>query len=125
MRRLVAVFLPMLLLFAAPGLTHAEAAPSQQAQGSSMRQDLSAMQDFNRLHQDEVGLLKVKQEKQHKILFFMGVALLIVLLLTAGFGLSMVFGGRQVFAWHMLFAGISLTLALAHAVTAIIWFYPF
>lgn len=123
MKRLFAVFLPLALIFAAPGLVQAEVA-SQQGQ-SSMQQDLSAMQDFNRLHQDEVGILKVKQEKQHKILFFMGIALLIVLLLTAGFGLSMVFGGKQVFVWHMLFAGISLTLALAHAVTAIIWFYPF
>ncbi|HKJ83256.1 MAG TPA: hypothetical protein VJ961_04460 [Mariprofundaceae bacterium] len=112
----------MLLVVALP--TPSEAAAKQSAP-SSMEQDLGAMQDFNKLHDDVSGLLKVKKKKQHKILFFMGIGLLVGLLLTAGFGLAMVLGGKQVFLWHMLFAGVTITLAIAHAVTSMIWFYPF
>ena len=117
------LLLPMLLAFAHPSL----AAKSDQEQQSdiSMQHDLSAMQQFNDLHQDEVGILKVKRKEKHQILFFMGLALLAGLLLTVMFGMGMVLGGRPWFLWHMLAAGFSVTLALAHAVTAIIWFYPF
>ena len=119
---LLALF-PMLLVMSQPSL----AAPSGSArQGStSMQQDLGAMQAFNDTHADEEGLLKVKAKERHEILFFMGLALIITLVITVLFGLSMVLGGKQVFVWHMIFAGISVTLALAHAVTAIIWFSPF
>ena len=90
-----------------------------------MQQDLGAMQAFNDTHADEEGLLKVKTKERHEILFIMGLALIITLVITVLFGLSMVLGGKQVFVWHMIFAGISVTLALAHAVTAIVWFSPF
>lgn len=115
--------LPLLMLLAQPPL--AIAANGAQQGENSMQQDLGAMRDFNDLHQDETGLLKVSTKERHEILFYMGLGLIIGLLLTAGFGLGMVLGGRPLFLWHMLFAGISITLAIAHAVTAMIWFYPF
>lgn len=115
--------LPMLLLISQPSL----AAPNGSAQqgSTSMQRDLGAMQAFNDTHADEEGLLKVKTKERHEILFIMGLALIITLVITVLFGLSMVLGGKQVFVWHMIFAGISVTLALAHAVTAIVWFSPF
>jgi hypothetical protein len=124
-RLLLLALVPLLMSFAQPSL--AAGADTQQAkQGAdSMQQDLSAMRDFNNMHQDETGLLKVSTKERHEILFFMGIGLIIGLLMTAGFGLGMVLGGRPLFIWHMLFAGISIMLALAHAVTAMIWFYPF
>lgn len=119
---LLALF-PMLLAFSQPTLAATTAGAQQGATG--MQQDLGTMRAFNETHQDEVGILKVKAKERHEILFFMGLALIITLVITVLFGLSMVLGGKQVFVWHMLFAGISVTLALAHAVTAIIWFFPF
>ena len=122
-RYLLLFLVPLLLAFAQPSLA---AGDSQQKQDDiGMQRDLSAMQQFNALHQDEVGILKVELKKKHEILFFMGIGLLVGLLLTVAFGLGMVLDGKPWFLWHMLSAGFSVTLAIAHAVTSIIWFYPF
>lgn len=123
-RFVVLLLLPLLFAFIQPSL--AAVTNTQQEQSNiGMQHDLSAMQGFNDLHQDEVGILKVKLKKKHEILFFMGIGLMVGLLLTVMFGLGMVLDGRQWFLWHMLCAGFSVTLAIAHAVTSIIWFYPF
>jgi len=122
-RHLLLFLLPLLVAFAQPSLAATDA--KQQQSDIGMQRDLSAMQQFNALHEDEVGILKVDAKKKHEILFFMGIGLLIGLLLTVTFGLGMVLDNRPWFLWHMLSAGFSVTLALAHAVTSIIWFYPF
>ena len=90
-----------------------------------MQQEFQVLQGFNKLHESETGVLKVETRKKHRILFLMGVGLLLAIVTTIGFGLAMVLGGKPVFFWHMLSAGVSLTLAIAHAVTAIVWFYPY
>jgi len=36
----------------------------------------------------------------------------------------MVVFAKPVFVAHMIFAGFSLTLAIAHAIVAIVWFFP-
>lgn len=121
-RYLLLFLFPLLFAFSQPSLA---ANGAQQKNDIGMQRDLSAMQQFNALHQDEVGILKVELKKKHEILFFMGIGLLIGLLLTVTFGLGMVLDGKPWFLWHMLSAGFSVTLAIAHAVTSIIWFYPF
>ncbi|MDH5231811.1 MAG: hypothetical protein OEZ58_05795 [Gammaproteobacteria bacterium] len=62
---------------------------------------------------------------QHKILFYMGVVLLILIFTTAGLGLAMVMKGKQVFVAHMISASATVFLALAHSVVAVVWFFPF
>lgn len=64
------------------------------------------------------------QEKR-QIMFFMGVALLVLLVATAAFGIAMALYGKQVFVAHMLLAGLTVTLAIAHTVVALVWFFPF
>ena len=66
-----------------------------------------------------------ERREQHKILFYMGVLLLISILATAGFGVSMAMLGKEVFVPHMIFAGITVFLSIAHAVVAVVWFFPF
>lgn len=66
-----------------------------------------------------------ERREQHKILFYMGVLLLIFILLTAGFGVSMAMLGKEVFVPHMIFAGLSVFLSIAHGVVAVVWFFPF
>ena len=66
-----------------------------------------------------------ERREQHKILFYMGVTLLLFILLTAGFGVSMALLGKDVFVPHMICAGISVFLSIAHAVVAVVWFFPF
>jgi len=116
-------------LFTCPGLA-AEDVPGSGVSGvhtavNTAREDIQAIQTFNKLRENEAGVLKVETQKKHKILFIMGVCLLLGILTTAGFGLAMVLGGKPVFMWHMAIAGITVTLAIAHAVTSMIWFFPF
>jgi hypothetical protein len=59
------------------------------------------------------------------VMFFMGAPLLLLLLVTAGLGIAMGVYGKQVYIPHMVFAGLSLTLALVHAVVGLVWFRPF
>lgn len=63
--------------------------------------------------------------QQHEILFIMGVILLLMIFVTAGFGLTMVLTDKKVFVFHMVFAGATVFLSLAHAVAAIVWFFPY
>jgi len=62
---------------------------------------------------------------RHKLLFFMGVTLLLFVFATAYFGMSMALFGKQVFVPHMICAGITVFLAMAHSVVAVVWFFPF
>lgn len=71
------------------------------------------------------GVKEIEDKRKHEILFYMGMALLVGLFVTAGLGIAMALYGKEVFLAHMLFAGFSVFLAVAHAVTAIVWFFPF
>ena len=83
------------------------------------------MEVFNEQAIAEAKAFELSDEEKHQILFVMGVALLILLVTTAYFGISMGIGGKDVFVPHMVSAGLTITLSLAHAVTAIVWFFPF
>lgn len=67
----------------------------------------------------------ISDEEKHVILFYMGVLLLILVIVTAVIGLQMAMFGKQLFVQHMISAGFTVFLSLAHAVTAIVWFFPF
>lgn len=67
----------------------------------------------------------VAEESKHRVLFWMGVILLVLVLVTAGIGINMAFFGKEVFIPHMVFAGATVFLSIAHAVTAIVWFFPY
>lgn len=100
---------------------HAPAATSS----SGDKSDLAVMEAFNR-QQVEVGeAVRIDLKRKHEILFFMGITLLVLVLLTAYFGISMAIFGKQVFVQHMILAGLSVTLAIAHSIVAIVWFFPF
>lgn len=86
---------------------------------------LAVMRTFTEQANTTAEEVRATERERHQILFIMGVLLLISLLTTAGLGLSMVLAGKQVFVAHLLGAGVTVFLSLAHAVTAIVWFYPF
>lgn len=128
-RLLFIISIALYALLACPGLdAHAATAQSPAARpttASGTSADIMAIQTFNKRHYDEVGILKVEAQRKHKILFIMGICLLLGIFTTAGLGLAMVLGDKPLFMWHMAIAGITVTLAIAHAVTSIIWFFPF
>ena len=83
------------------------------------------MKDFVALEQANREQAELTTQKKHTIMFIMGVALLILLLATAYFGIAMAVMGKPRFIPHMVCAGLSVTLAIAHSVVAMVWFYPF
>lgn len=67
----------------------------------------------------------IEDQTRRIVMFVMGVPLLILILVTGALGIAMGVYGKQVFVAHMIFAGLSMTLALAHAIVGVVWFYPF
>jgi len=68
---------------------------------------------------------RLTTKEKHTILFVMGIALLIGILTTAALGVAMGVYGKPVFVAHMVAAGLTVTLAIVHAIVAIVWFFPF
>lgn len=100
------------------------AAVAQQEEGA--RDDaLEIMETFNQEADAAREAHELTEQEKHRILFYMGVALLVLLVATAYLGVSMVVFGKQVFVAHMVCAGLTVTLGIAHAVAAVVWFFPF
>jgi len=81
------------------------------------------MEAFNKA-QSERGERDISDHRKQQIMFIMGIALLIFIVTTVSLGIAMVVFAKPVFVAHMIFAGFSLTLAIAHAIVAIVWFFP-
>lgn len=107
------------LLFAlVAGSVHAAAAADGQ-------DGIEIMKSFSQGQGEKSELVEITDKEKRTIMFYMGVPLIVLLLVTAGLGVAMVVYQKRVFVAHMVFAGLSLTLALAHAVVGTVWFYPF
>jgi len=92
-------------------------------EAAKMQHSAQVLEQFN--GDDELAPERVIETKRkHQILFLMGGALLILILLAAGFGVAMGIFDKDVFIWHVLSAGLATTLAIAHGVVAFVWFYP-
>ena len=115
--QLLAVLL-LLFCIAGPGAAQSEAEP-QDASSAAV------MEAFNQQALENARAFELTEQDKHQILFIMGVALLVLLGATAYFGIRMGISGKDVFVQHMLCAGLTLTLAIVHAVTSIVWFFPF
>ncbi len=83
------------------------------------------LQQFNKQHREAEHAKSITDKEKQRIMFLMGVVLFILVLITGGLGLAMGLYGKQVFVPHMLFAGLSVTMAIAHAIVGLVWFYPF
>ena len=102
------------------------ASPVYAAENVSNNEDSGqVMQGFTDLSKEKEKSKEMSDKKKHIILFTMGISLVILVLTTAGLGLAMVLYRKPVFVAHMIFAGMTVTLALVHALAAMIWFFPF
>lgn len=70
-------------------------------------------------------IIKIDDQRKRQIMFAMGVPLLVFIMITVGLGIAMGVFGKDVYVAHMIFAGLSLTLAMGHAVVGLVWFWPF
>lgn len=93
--------------------------------GEAPSSDVQVMQAFTEQQRELSDSRKISEERKHLIMFGMGVLLLVLLLTTAVLGVNMAIYGKRVFVAHTIFAGLSVTLAIAHAVVGIVWFFPF
>ena len=82
------------------------------------------MEAFNKGDNDKPINRGISNHRKEQIMFGMGIALLIFIITTVTLGIAMVVFAKPVFVAHMIFAGFSLTLAIAHAIVAIVWFFP-
>jgi len=83
------------------------------------------MQAFDKQHQEVEHAKSITDKDKQRIMFLLGITLLVLLLTAGGLGIAMGVYGKQVFVPHMIFASLSLTLAVVHAIVGIVWFYPF
>ncbi|MDX8400355.1 MAG: hypothetical protein R8K20_08925 [Gallionellaceae bacterium] len=114
------LWLSMMLLSSVLWLPSANAADAPQKSDS-----IQLMETFASGARQAEDSNVLKEHEKHVIMFMMGVPLLLLILITGGLGVAMVVYGKQVFMLHMIFAGFTVTLALAHLVTGLVWFYPF
>lgn len=113
-----ATLLASMLLFAMPQAYAADAS----SQGSSTQ----VLAQFDQQQMKRANGNKLSNHRKHVILFMLAVPLIILLLVTGGLGIAMgVYGKQQLFVTHMVFAGLTITLALVHAIVSMIWFFPF
>ncbi|MDX8391048.1 MAG: hypothetical protein R8K53_00515 [Mariprofundaceae bacterium] len=114
---LVLFLLMAMLPLAVHAATDAAAEKGQFSSGAVMQQFASDV--------EIAAERRIETERKHQILFIMGISLLILILMTGGLGVAMVVFDKNVFVLHMICAWFSMTLAAAHAATAIAWFWPY
>lgn len=83
------------------------------------------LQAFNRQHRDAEHAKSITDKDKQRIMFLLGVLLITLVLVTGGLGIAMGLYGKPVFVAHMIFAGLSITMAIVHAIVGLVWFYPF
>ena len=93
------------------------------SQENAEQENTQVMQAFT--SQDQGDVMSIEDKTKQLVMFVMGVPLLVLLLVTGGLGIAMGVYGKQVFVAHMICAGLSMTLAIAHAIVGLVWFYPF
>jgi hypothetical protein len=98
------------------------AAPLKAAD-TSRQDNTQVIQAFT--SQEQTDAQPMEDQTKHLVMFVMGAPLLVLLLITGGLGIAMGVYGKQVFVAHMVCAGLSMTLAIAHAIVGMVWFYPF
>ena len=95
------------------------------AEERSPENNAQVIQAFTPKDAVQPGVISIEDKTKQIVMFMMGVPLLILLLATGALGIAMGVYGKQVFVAHMICAGLSMTLAVAHAIVGLVWFYPF
>lgn len=85
----------------------------------------AVISEFNKVEVKPSDIVTVTEQKKRLVMFLMGAPLLLFIIITVVLGVAMGVYGKRVYVPHMIFAGLSVTLAIAHAVVGIVWFYPF
>ncbi len=115
---LAGVMLILGLAFFRPALAASDAPQNPNA--------VQMMEAFQKQQGDkDDGVTPVDDHKKKIIMFIMGVPLILMVLVTGALGIGMGIYGKPWFVPHMIMAGLTMTLALVHAIVGVAWFFPF
>jgi hypothetical protein len=120
-----ASLLRTVVIILAASLSILSAFPAHAEETSQAGDSAQILQAFNQQHKNEIREKAISPKEKQQIMFLLGVVLITLVLITGGLGLAMGLYGKQVFVAHMVFAGLSVTLAIVHAIVGLVWFYPF
>jgi hypothetical protein len=99
--------------------------PANAEEANQAGDSAQILQAFNRQHREAEHAKSITEKDKQRIMFLLGVVLITLVLITGGLGIAMGLYGKPVFVAHMVFAGLSITLAIVHAIVGLVWFYPF
>jgi|WetSurMetagenome_2_1015567.scaffolds.fasta_scaffold03675_13 hypothetical protein len=122
---LSASLLRTVVIILAASLSILSVLPAHAEETSQSGDSAQILQAFNQQHKNEIREKAISPKEKQQIMFLLGVVLITLVLITGGLGLAMGLYGKQVFVAHMVFAGLSVTLAIVHAIVGLVWFYPF
>ena len=83
------------------------------------------LHEFNEQNRSDIRAKAIPLKEKQQIMFLLGLGVILLVIVTGGLGLAMGVFGKPLFVAHMLFAALSITLAIAHAIVGLVWFYPF
>ena len=106
-------------------LTISPVLPAFAEEATKSGESAQILQEFNKQHLETEHAKAISDKTKQRIMFLLGVTLLTLVLITGGLGLAMGLYGKQVFVAHMVFAALSVTMAIIHAIVGLVWFYPF
>jgi hypothetical protein len=106
-------------------LAEEETPVSAEAEIETEQASVGVMQAFSNDKSEKSELVAIEDKTKRLVMFSMGIPLLLLIIATVVLGVAMGVYGKSVFVPHMICAGLSLTLAMGHAVVGIVWFYPF
>jgi len=92
--------------------------PSGEASGTQI------LQSFERANAPPAPT-EATDKTRRWVMFALGAPLLLLLLVTGSLGIAMGVYGKPVYLAHMVCAGLSVTLAVVHAIVGLVWFRPF
>lgn len=99
--------------------------PAYAEESASSGESAQILQAFNQQHRNDERDKAISPKEKQQIMFLLGVVLITLVLITGGLGVAMGLYGKPVFVAHMVFAGLSVSLAIVHAIVGLVWFYPF
>jgi hypothetical protein len=115
----------VLLVLLTVGLLISSTLPALAEEATKSGESAQILQEFNKQHLETEHAKAISDKTKQRIMFLLGVTLLTLVLITGGLGLAMGIYGKQVFVAHMVFAALSVTMAIVHAIVGLVWFYPF
>jgi hypothetical protein len=111
---------------ATPGTPPSAPSAASQSSGGDSSNGIALLEDFDRQQNQRVnGASQLTDHFKRVIMFSMSLPLFLLLLITGGLGIATGVYGKKLYIPHMVFAGLTVTLALAHAIAGIVWFFPF